>query len=1016
MKTVKSLWQNSIESVSRITDRVREAFAPKQVVSPAHAQSGRMSVWDPAMYRSQVDDSRLYRDSSRRSEDSVPSERLLVKTSGTSVGLRNRGYGSQDRYLTIVADVAEYEVKQGLSGTVTAGGLPQVENKQQLKPLLARGLAYDQGEFERMARSNPVARNAIRATVERVAQASEYYCAPDIDWEALVYQPGITASGRAVLASKVRESTERAAEVLNLEWYHNPDVDPSQVIREQAYAMVPGFVLHEFGIDSRLQGRRRTTFVEHRAQSSVLRWLWDQNERWCGVVQNASGSPGLLADIPVTGVTVQGMPVIDSRKLLLVTNQRVGLNLEGLSDLRAAWYASQGKTEWFVSALMHRRKWGNGFPVFRLDADSAKAKGVSDSIASAAKDFFYSGQAYMGLPPGVTMEMLEFDSDTGFIVAMEYFDKEILRSLGALATEIGQSGGSYNLMEVQQQERLRQLEGYAQQIKSSRKSWIEAACSILIGDLAVLPELKIEGIMTRSDSEVLTIWEKVATIRNMTRPDGLPVYTDNDIRTLCDTVGVPFSTEEEVREAEASKKVVEQVSDEGISVVQEQVANDQVEQGIDQSSNVLEGETEKPSAPAPEIGVGGVRRRAAKTLADVDTKPSEAMAGAAARGLEWRKEYGRGGTEVGVARARDIANRKNLSEDTVRRMKAFFDRHQSDSKAEGFESGEDGFPSAGRIAHELWGGEAGFGWAERKVAEFNSVREQVKQRQSVKKKKVLPVTVVGRDGAKFATYRELMPIEKCVAWASLYLLTDSETTDTARAVNRRMKEHALEYAELASSYIKKGAMPPDTIANKFKPEVYEAIISTRLTQWAEITSKQMKTEIRSQVGSQFLPEADDKLFGAELKAIVAANAATLAKRLNDDLNARLMAAASQSALGSRNVMEVAAMPLAKETYKKWTLATVNIVNNFVREETARLLGPPIKQVTYSAIMDQDTCPECSRLDGTTYVYGSPAYIANRPPNQKCLSKLGPYGNVCRCIYVYAFKDTTGSAGGSLIEQ
>jgi hypothetical protein len=36
-------------------------------------------------------------------------------------------------------------------------------------------------------------------------------------------------------------------------------------------------------------------------------------------------------------------------------------------------------------------------------------------------------------------------------------------------------------------------------------------------------------------------------------------------------------------------------------------------------------------------------------------KPTEAMRAEAQRGLDWRKEYGRGGTAVGIARARDIA-------------------------------------------------------------------------------------------------------------------------------------------------------------------------------------------------------------------------------------------------------------------------------------------------------------------------------------------------------------------------
>lgn len=103
---------------------------------------------------------------------------------------------------------------------------------------------------------------------------------------------------------------------------------------------------------------------------------------------------------------------------------------------------------------------------------------------------------------------------------------------------------------------------------------------------------------------------------------------------------------------------------------------------------------------------------------DVDLKPTAGMVKAAARALEWRAEYGRGGTEVGVARARDISNGKNLSPETVQRMANYFSRHASDKDASGFNDGEEGFPSAGRIAWDLWGGDAGAGWAERKVAEL----------------------------------------------------------------------------------------------------------------------------------------------------------------------------------------------------------------------------------------------------------------------------------------------------------
>tara|TARA_R110000764_G_scaffold42317_2_gene95268 strand:+ start:3755 stop:6013 length:2259 start_codon:yes stop_codon:yes gene_type:complete len=109
---------------------------------------------------------------------------------------------------------------------------------------------------------------------------------------------------------------------------------------------------------------------------------------------------------------------------------------------------------------------------------------------------------------------------------------------------------------------------------------------------------------------------------------------------------------------------------------------------------------------------------------EINTRPNDTMVNEAKRGLEWRKEFGRGGTEVGVARARDISNRKELSFDTVKRMYSYFSRHEVDKKAEGFSPGEEGYPSAGRIAWALWGGNAGFSWARKISNQINDDRSQ----------------------------------------------------------------------------------------------------------------------------------------------------------------------------------------------------------------------------------------------------------------------------------------------------
>jgi len=103
------------------------------------------------------------------------------------------------------------------------------------------------------------------------------------------------------------------------------------------------------------------------------------------------------------------------------------------------------------------------------------------------------------------------------------------------------------------------------------------------------------------------------------------------------------------------------------------------------------------------------------------------MAEEAQRGLEWRKEFNRGGTQVGATRANQLVNRQNLSPSTVRRMFSFFSRHEVDKQAEGFRQGEDGYPSAGRIAWALWGGDAGFSWSRKVKNQLDKERDGQKE-------------------------------------------------------------------------------------------------------------------------------------------------------------------------------------------------------------------------------------------------------------------------------------------------
>jgi hypothetical protein len=72
-------------------------------------------------------------------------------------------------------------------------------------------------------------------------------------------------------------------------------------------------------------------------------------------------------------------------------------------------------------------------------------------------------------------------------------------------------------------------------------------------------------------------------------------------------------------------------------------------------------------------------------------------------------------TPVGIARARDLQNGVKMSPDTVRRMKAFFDRHEVDKKGATWDEQGKGWQ-----AWNGWGGDAGYSWARKVVGQMEA--------------------------------------------------------------------------------------------------------------------------------------------------------------------------------------------------------------------------------------------------------------------------------------------------------
>jgi HK97 family phage prohead protease len=110
----------------------------------------------------------------------------------------------------------------------------------------------------------------------------------------------------------------------------------------------------------------------------------------------------------------------------------------------------------------------------------------------------------------------------------------------------------------------------------------------------------------------------------------------------------------------------------------------------------------------------------------------------AQRGLEWlRQGFGGDGlTEKTKREAREMAD-GSVSESKARRMAAWFARHMVDLDSP--EVGDESKPTAGMVAHALWGGypksesDRAMKWAQRKVAELDAEADNSRSKQVAKK-------------------------------------------------------------------------------------------------------------------------------------------------------------------------------------------------------------------------------------------------------------------------------------------
>jgi len=102
-------------------------------------------------------------------------------------------------------------------------------------------------------------------------------------------------------------------------------------------------------------------------------------------------------------------------------------------------------------------------------------------------------------------------------------------------------------------------------------------------------------------------------------------------------------------------------------------------------------------------------RRPCCFYSGLSLRPPAPVAAAARRALERRAKQPpsqRGMTPVGLARARQLLHRQELSPQTIDRMVSYFARHEVDKQGSSW-----GAYGKGRQAWDGWGGDPGRRWA-----------------------------------------------------------------------------------------------------------------------------------------------------------------------------------------------------------------------------------------------------------------------------------------------------------------
>ena len=477
----------------------------------------------------------------------------------------------------------------------------------------------------------------------------------------------------------------------------------------------------------------------------------------------------------------------------------------GVSILRACHAAYRLRKQFTILAGAGYERAALGIPYVEVDA--RVPRGSESQVDTLLRELRSGSRKYLALPPGFQLKFAEFPMKTADLREDRIEAKrEIAMAMLVphLSSEEGRLGGSHIQGQVDAFETAVQAaaEAIGRELSEGPHALVKRLVDHNWSDVKRYPRI-VPGIIRVGDfSRLLTAAKEMASV-------GLLEQNRDVLRWVHDLLGAPPPDDDATQPPPAQQAPPEQAEGEPEGPEPVPDRGNPSSKGEDESGDAQEANEQE-----------GEEVRKAQSEAPIDFSVPSGVKAELRRGLAWHEQgySGDGLRPATVAWARRMANGSRISPEKARKMRAWLARHAVDKKGEGFRPGQPGYPSPGRVAWALWGGDPAVGWSSklvrqidaRKAASAASERHQHHARHAAALASggvccgadhgpVFLADVSTRFDADVATVgprgREVHPLETVVRFSETRQRVETDTDELVRAIERFRRVQGERYAD-----------------------------------------------------------------------------------------------------------------------------------------------------------------------------------------------------------------------------